>query len=223
MKRILTAALASLGIASAASAEPQVSTVDPRTVRFSMPTVAAEDIQFVMPSPQTFEGAPQFHEDEWCQSEFFPASRIAEMKARLTEYKAFEQRHRASNGWTEIYARRIARSPVLSGGKAVVELQELLKASILPAPILTTAARPLGQVGSGYTLRLEGSVLLYGISGESGLESLGAIVGGGGDDQQLMRAFTTLNKKYKLVLVDWRQQFLLVEANSAGKIDIWRP
>jgi hypothetical protein len=99
----------------------------------------------------------------------------------------------------------------------------VINASALPAPILTTASRPLGQVKGGYTLRLPAAVLLYGIASESGLQSLGALVEQGGDDQALFGVFATLNKKYQLVLVDWRSQFVLVATASDGKVNVWRP
>ena len=223
MKKFFATALTALGLGGSLPAASPAQTVDPHAIRFSMPTVAAEDIQFVVPTAQTFEGAPQFHEDEWCQLEFFQVSRLPEMKARLTEYKAFEQRHRTSNGWTDIYARHITRAPVVSGSSATAEVAGVIKASTLPAPILTTTSRPLGQVKGGYTLRLSGSVLLYGIANESGLQSLGALVERGGDDRAMFGAFEALNKKYQLVLVDWRSQFILVTVGSDGKANVWRP
>jgi hypothetical protein len=223
MKKLLATALAAIGLGGGLHAAPPVQNVDPRTIRFTMPTVAAEDIQFVVPTAKSFEGAPQFHEDEWCQVEFFAASRLPEMKARLAEYKLFEERHRSASGWTEIYARRIARSPVVAGGNAVVEVANVVKATALPAPILTTTSHALGQVKGGYTLRVADSVFLYGIVSDSGLQSLGALVARGGDDQALVRAFGALSKSHELILVDWRSQFVLVGTGVGGKINIWRP
>jgi len=223
MKKLLASAFAALGIANGAQAAPPPQDVDPRTMRFSMPTVAADDIQFVMPTRETFEIAPQFHEDEWSQIEFFPASRLAEIKARLTEYKAFEKNHRTPNGWTDIYARRITRSPVIPGSNAVAELANLVHASILPAPILTTTSRALGQVKSGYTLQLPGEIMLYGMASDLGLQSLGALVERDGNDQSLAATFEVLNKNYGLVLADWRSQIVFVNTNSQGAIDVWRP
>ena len=223
MKKLISAVLAAVGLGSSVQGAPPVVSVDPKSIRFSMPTVAADDLQFVMPSQQSFDGAPQFHEDEWRQVEFYPASHLGNLKSRLAEYKSFEQRHRTPHGWTEIYARRIPAPAILQGTSAKAELASLLQATTLPSPILTTASRPLGQVKDGYTLRVAESVLLYGIASGSGVESLAAIVERGGDDTRLTAAFVKLHQKYELVLVDWRSQMLLTSVESNGQISVWRP
>jgi hypothetical protein len=188
-----------------------------------MPTVAADDIRFVMPSRESFEGAPQFHEDEWRQLEFFPPSHIDALKTRLIEYKSFEQRHRTEQGWTDIYARRIPGPGILAGPDACAKLAALLPAAAQPSPILMTASAPLGQVRDGYTLRLTNSVFLYGIAGGSGIKSLAAMVEGGGDDTCLTAAFAKLHQEHKFVLIDWRSQMLLESVEPNGQISVWRP
>jgi hypothetical protein len=185
-----------------------------------MPTVAADEIQFVMPTRETFEGAPQFHEDDWRQVEFFPSSRLAEIKTRLTEYKSFEAKHRTKHGWTDIYARRLPRMQVL-GTSGLADIASAVSATKLPAPILTTTSRPLGQVKDGYTLRISESVFLYGLTSADGVMSLAALVDG--DDRPLTTAFIALNKKFQFVLVDWRSQMVLVSTTPAGQVNVWRP
>ena len=201
----------------------QVASIDPKTVRFGMPTVASDDIQFVVPSRQSFEGAPQFHEDEWRQVEFYPASHHDAIQKRLIEYNAFEQQHRTEHGWTDIYARRIPGPGILKGPGAKADLAAMLRASAQPPPILTTASAPLGQVKDGYTLRLADSVFLYGVAGGSGIQSLAAMVESGGDDMCLTTAFAKLHQQHKLVLIDWRAQMLLTSVEPNGQISIWRP
>jgi hypothetical protein len=197
--------------------------INPKTIRFTMPTVAADDIRFVMPTKESFEGAPQFHEDEWCQPEFFPLSMLAEIQRMLSEYKAFEKKNRTQYGWNEIYARRIKRSAVIGGGDAVNEIAETVNATQLPAPILTTASSPLGQVKDGFTLELPGSVTLYGLRTAQNVSMLGAIVAHGGDNSQLTKVFAALAKKHQLILVDWRAQQVLVSVSDAGGINAWHP
>jgi hypothetical protein len=222
MKKIITSALAALGIASSSQAAP-VQTVDTKSIRFSMPTVAADQIDFVMPSKESFEGAPQFHEDEWRQLEFFPVARLQEIKQRLSDYKSFEQAHRTQYGWTEIYARRLVPSEVVAGSDAVVRVNSVVGAKLAPAPVLTTASRPLGQVAGGFTLSMGGGVFLYGLAREGEVVALGAMVERGGEDLKLTQAFAQLNKAYKLILVDWRSQLLLVSLAPSGDVDVWRP
>jgi len=223
MKRIISAFLALFGVSAAAHGAAPVQTIDLKSIQFTMPTVAADELQFVIPTKESFEGAPQFHEDEWCQLEFFPRNRLSEIQGLLAEYKAFEQKHRTKGGWSDIYVRRIARKPVVEGADAERVLAEAVHANVLPAPILGTTSRPLGQVKDGFTLQLPGSELLYGVRTGEGAASLGAIVGRGGDDSQLTKAFITLANKQSLILVDWRAQQLLVSVNENGQINAWRP
>ncbi len=223
MKRLFSSALAAIGLGNRVRGAPRIVTVDPKTVRYTMPTVAADDIQFVMPTAQTFDGAPQFHEDEWRQLEFYPASQLLYLQTRLAEYKVFEQRNRTKYGWNETYARRISGPTILPGLDAKSELAELLQATSQPSPILTVTSSPLGQVKDGFTLRLADTVFLYGLANSSGIHSLAAAVEQGGDDQRLTEVFCRLNKTYSLVFVDWRSQMILTSVGHDGGIDVWRP
>jgi hypothetical protein len=45
----------------------------------------------------------------------------------------------------------------------------------------------------------------------------------GGEDLKLTQAFAQLSKVYKLILVDWRSQLLLVSVAPSGDVDVWRP
>lgn len=204
-------------------AEPPTQMVAPKTIMFSMPTVAADDIEFAMPTEESFQGAPQFHEDEWCQLEFFPHGQLAEIQRRLVEYKAFEEKHRVRHGWNNIYARKIPRESVVQGSDAPSAVATSVGAVTRPSPILTTSSRPLGQVKNGFTLELPGSVLLYGLATSEGINALGATVARGGDDTQLTQAYMTLFQKHGLLLVDWRAQLLLQSVDEKGGINMWRP
>ncbi len=222
-KKILFTILTVFGANAMAPTEPPIQTIDAKDLRFSMPTVAADDIHFVMPTKESFEGAPQFHEDEWCQLEFFPQDRLAEIQKLLNSYKIFEQKNRIQYGWKEIYARRINRRAILQGAEALNTIAKSIQAKVQPAPILTTSSRPLGQVKDGFTLELPGTVLLYGLRTPQGVSALGAIVAHGGDNSQLTKAFIALSKQHKLILVDWRAQQVLVAVNEKGQINVWQP
>src|SRR6185436_9164165 len=107
MKKIFSSVLTSLGFGASSPADAANTTVDVDAIRYSMPTVAGDEIAFIMPTRESFEGAPQFHEDESRQIEFISTSQLPETKARLREFKAFEERHRTKFGWTDILARRV--------------------------------------------------------------------------------------------------------------------
>ncbi|WP_436134327.1 hypothetical protein [Acidovorax sp. LjRoot129] len=222
LKKFFLASMSVLGIGTAATAASPVSTMSSKAINFTLPTVAADELQFEIPTGKTFEGAPQFHEDEWRQVEFYPVARLAEIQKRLKEFKAFEKDNRIQYGWKNIYARKIASAPVL-GTAGSTELSGLMQRPIKPAPILTTSSAPIGQVKDGFTIRVAESVFLYGIANASSVTSLAAMVERGGDDLALTSAFTRINEKYKVMLVDWRGQMLLTGAGPDGGIQVWRP
>lgn len=197
--------------------------VDTESVRYTMPTVSADSIEFSVPTRESFEGAPQFHEDEWAQLEFFPKSRLDEIKQLLAEYKPFEQAHRGQYGWNQIYARRIARHPIIAGADAVDSLAGTLASVPANAPILLTSSSALGQVNDGFTLPIAPKINLYGLRSGSGITVLGAILDSGADDLTLTKIFAKLSTAHDLILVDWRSQMVLIGVHSNGDIDVWRP
>lgn len=83
MKKVFAALLAALGLSSGVQAEAPIQSIDPKSIRFTMPTVAADEIQFIVPTKDTFAGAPQFHEDEWSQVEFLSSNRLSETQKAL--------------------------------------------------------------------------------------------------------------------------------------------
>jgi hypothetical protein len=68
-----------------------------------------------------------------------------------------------------------------------------------------------------------GGVFLYGLAHKGQVVALGAMVERGGEDLKLTQAFAQLSKVYKLILVDWRSQLLLVSVAPSGDVDVWRP
>ncbi|WP_267086911.1 hypothetical protein [Xanthomonas sacchari] len=112
---------------------------------------------------------------------------------------------------------------MVAGDDAVAQVGRVVGAKLAPSPILTTASRPLGQVKGGFTLTIGGGVFLYGIASQGEVIALGAMVERGGEDLKLTHAFAQLNKTYKLILVDWRSQLVLVSLALSGDVDVWRP
>lgn len=221
MKKILTAVLGALGVtATNVEAEPPKVVIMPvESIQFSMPTISLDSVEFDMPTASSFKGAPQFHEDEWAQLEFFPRTRLSEVQQLLKELKSFEAENRIQYGWKQIYKRELSRTPL---GLSPADLGRELNAQILPAPILTTSSQPLGQVRHGYSLELGKNAYLYGLQADGHITVLGVSLQGA-DDMLLSNSFLTLNQRYGLILVDWRQQFVLTSVNSNGQFELWRP
>lgn len=203
--------------------EPKVEGIDPNKILFSLPTIAADELEFVMPTREEFERAPQFHEDDWAQLEFFPQARLDEVKEMMLELNVFEQQHRMGYGWKKIYSRHIHRFVFPDGGAVLAALEESNAIPRLPSPILTTSSTALGQVKGGFSIRLPGPLLLYGIDSESGISVLAARMETGCDDMKLTDTFVSLNRSNGLIFVDWPGQMVLASTNASGEINIWRP
>lgn len=200
-----------------------VQTIDPNTIRYTVPTISddlapMEQVQVPLP-----EGAFTLHEDDWCQVEFFAAARLPELQRMLNEYRAFESKNRASYGWNNVYVRRIERSPVLGGGDALERLGGLLNSNAGDAPVLHATASLTGRVTNGFSMSLGGNIWLYGYASNEGIPVLAASVGEHPDDQVLTTAFAVLYREAGLVLVDWKQQLVLVGVDGNGQIEVWRP
>lgn len=214
----LTRLKSSLGSKSGPSEHAKV---DLSSVAYSMPTVAADVLTFAIPTEASFEGAPQFHEDEWCQIEFLPQDALATLQATLARYKTFELAHRLQHGWSDLFPRELTRPVVVEGADAVERLAGLFGTLPANAPILCTASRPLGQVEGGFSIRPSSDLLLYGLADDRGITALGAMLNG--DDMQLSQAFATLHSAEGLVLIDWRGQLALCGVSSDGSFALWRP
>lgn len=200
-------------------ATPQA--LDPADILYSMPTVAGDALAFVPPDPSAAEDVPAFHEDDWCQLEFWPGAALAAVQRELTAYKAFEEAHRVPQGWSALHVRHLVRPVLVPGPGAVQRLADPFATLPGPAPILTTASQALGQVVDGFTIRPSSDVLLHGLANASGVIALGAMLDG--DDLQLSTVFAELHAAFGLMLVDWRQQFVLVAVEPGGDFSIWRP
>lgn len=218
MKKIFASILAAVGISANAQAKPEM--VHVNSILYSMPTISGDAIEYVVPTKESFDGAPEFHEDEWCQLEFFPKSQLKTIQEKLIEYKSFEQKNRVSSGWKNIYVRNIQRSAF---ALTIDDLVALEGSAAHPAPLLTTASRPLGQVKNGFSVSIGDGALLYGIVEDGAIKSLAASVYSDAGNNALTRAYMSLDKKEELIIVDWRGQMIIMGSPSDGKLGVWRP
>ena len=223
MKKILASLLAFLGSSGSVSADQKPQSMDPRRILFSVPTISNDlaplDKVKTTPSATDFT----FHEDDWTQVEFLPRSQLHVVERMLQQYKTFEAANRAQYGWRETYLRRFERIDVIHGTEALKQLQTILGVKAGPAPVLFSSNAVTGRVTNGFSLPFGRSVTLYGYTNVGSILVLGALVGPNPGDTKLVEAFQKLNAKEGLILVDWRQQLVLVSIASDGKIDAWRP
>lgn len=43
------------------------------------------------------------------------------------------------------------------------------------------------------------------------------------DNMLLAEVFSKLHQRYSLILVDWRQRFVLTGLSHSGQLELWRP
>jgi hypothetical protein len=223
MKKLFTSALSMLGLSKADDSGQKIQTIDASRILYSVPTLSddlapMEQLDGTLPK-DTFA----FHEDDWCQVEFLPKDRIAELQRILKEYKAFEAANRTKQGWRSVYVRKIQRSPLITGADALRRLETLLGAKAGQSPILYSSGAITGHVVNGFSIPLGGNITLYGYTTEDGIPVLAASVGAHPDDRLLVNTFVKLNTEAGLVLVDWKQQMALVGSTPSGEIEALRP
>lgn len=220
MRKLLAAASAFFGLASAAQAT-DVRMMNPNDILMTIPTMS-EDLAALENAGPVGDADLVFHEDDWTQVEFYDRARLEEIKAKLSEFKIFEQANRQTHGWKNLYVRKIARTAVITGPDPVARLASALGTKQGAAPVITSAGHVTGRVRNGFTLPLGGNVTLYGYTQDDRIPVLAAFVDAGADSLKLTEAFMKLGEAERLILVDWRAQMILVGAKD-GKIDVWQP
>lgn len=221
MKKIFDSLLGRTRNGANASSGPK--SLDPSSILFSVPTIS-NDLAPIEP----LEAAPQpsdlmLHEDDWAQVEFFPKGKLAEVQAMLAEYKSFEAENRAQYGWRKTYVRTLERESMVRGEQPLDRLQSLLGSAAGAGPIVHTSGEIVGRVKDGFSLPLGGNVTLYGYVADGKVPVLSAFVGENADNGRLVDAFAKLNASEELILVDWRQQLILISIREDGKIEAYRP
>lgn len=222
MKKLLLALKRALGFARNVEAEPAIQMIDPKEVLFSVPTIARDLPPLEPLSAPPAADAFMLHEDDWTQTEFLPLAMLPEIRRILSELKSFDAQNREGSGWRNLYVREFGREPLLIGAAALEHLKSVIGAGAGPAPLLTSAGG-VACVRNGFTVEIGRNVTLYGHADESGIAVLAASLGVDPDDQKLTETFMKLSASDGLVLVDWRQQMLLLATSDHGKVAIWRP
>lgn len=211
------------GLSRTSDKEQKTQTIDPSKILFTVPTLSDD----IAPLEQ-LEGPPSkdalvLHEDDWCQVEFLPRDRLVALQRIFQEYKAFELANRTNHGWRNVYVRKLQRTPLITGADALHRLESLLGIGTGPAPILHSSGTIIGRPVNGFSIELGGTITLYGYTTMDGIPVLAASVGPQPDDRLLTNAFLKLHHDAGLILVDWKQQFVLMGASTSGEIKVWRP
>ena len=216
-------ALAALGSPAFAEQTPQ--TMDPNKILFTVSTLSNDAAPVTPLKGKAGATDAVFHEDDWRQIEFFPASREQEIRQALMALAAFEREQKVpGGGWKKVYVRKLPAQPVVIGAAALGTLAKDLGVAVKPGPVVNQGPDTiLGRVAHGFSLPVGRGVALYGFSDASGVPVLGAHVEEGAEDDALTNAFVKLNAKHHLILVDWRAHLLLSGIAKDGSFISWRP
>lgn len=217
---ILTILIALIGHSSMAE---EVQKIDPSKILYTTPSIPNE-----LPPMEFFDGKSDvkiflIHEDNWSQIEFLNSSQLEEAKEMMLEYHKFEAKNRREVGWKNVYVRRMNRVPLFKGIRPKQKLISLLSAEEGQKPIVHSSSSINGMVRNGFTISVGNDVALYGYTDGIKMKELGALLGENPDNQSLVSAFSVLNKKYGLVLIDWNSQFIITGLDDTGELLVWRP
>jgi hypothetical protein len=143
-------ALACLG--SSAAAEQRTRTADPKSMLFSLSTVADDTAPVTPLKGKASATDPVFHGGDWRQIEFFAPSREQEIRQALA---AFERERRSGPGWKKIHTRKLPAQPVIAGKGVLDALAKNLgvaagpgRSSIRARATLSDASRAASCCGS---------------------------------------------------------------------------
>ena len=226
MMKVAFAGLLALGaLGSPVVAGQKARMMDPNKILFSLSTLSDDAAPIAPLKGKAGATDVTFHEDDWRQIEFFPASREQEIRQALMALAAFEREQRApGGGWKKVYVRTLPAQPVIAGTAAPDTLAKDLGVAVQPGPVVNRGPdRILGRVAHGFSLPVGRGVALYGFSDASGVPVLGAQTEDGAEDDALAHAFAKLNAKHHLILVDWRAHLLLIGIAKDGSFISWRP
>lgn len=229
MKTYLASLMAIFGLSSVFAQAAPVQKVDLSDALYTVPTISNDLPPLENTRPIANRAGFRFHEDEWSQIEFVPESKVGAIKKLLSEYRAFEAKSRTQFGknkeytaWNDVYVRRLNREPVIPGQGAVSELTKALGLK-LGSPPEVFSSSTVSSVAAGFSIPLGANVTLYGYADGTGIPVLGAFVGESADYRVLAEAFGKLHKRWGVVLVDWRQQLLIVSTAKDGRLESWHP
>lgn len=186
----------------------KVQRVDPRDLRFSLPTIADGLPELAEPAG---DGGLRMRADDWCQIEFVPQAALAEVRRELAEIRAVYAEHPPGSGFTRLHARTLAQ-PLIGSGVTVADLR----------PVGTRHRVPLGvdgldsvcrEVAGGFVFEAQ-TAQLYGVSVDERVATLAwhaprpplACVAGCPAPVDLgadLAALTALCDRHALLLVDW--------------------
>lgn len=198
----------------------EIREVDPKTILFSVPTLANE-----LPPLEPATAEPDgpycyFHEDDWLQIELLPRETVNGVQSLVSEFKAFEEHHRTESGWRNVFVRHHTFSEDLPSRFTLDAISEKFAPALMGELYLISSGYAMRVVG-GFSFELEDKVWLYGHAVDGAVQSLGFAIGAENAHNTMVETFDKLSTISPLILVDWRAMLIVIEPER-GSYRVWQ-
>ena len=177
-----------------------ITSIDPKSILFSLPTLCDQLPPLLPGVPQLPPGAYRLHEDDWRQVEFVSAPDRAIAEKELGELRNFKMANQVGQAWKAVYVRKSRSGAILSSRVPFARVVEIVNSQPVGPLFLDTMGAP-AQVQGGFVLRLSPDAVLYGFQQDGVVVSLN--LDGCGNGPYPKAPLSQLCREFKLVLVDW--------------------
>lgn len=183
--------------------EVKVSTVNPRDILYSLPTLCEQLPSIAEGSTKLGKNVLELHEDDWRQVELVALSFESSIEAELKAIERIFTQHRKSPGFDALHIRKELPTPLQGSWLTLADLRSALgeTASWLDGVSFQGVA---GVVAGGFAVKLPSGLTVYGTEKEGRVSTLalrptklGAAAEG---DARLLSALAI---RHQLCLVDW--------------------
>ncbi|HEX8820590.1 MAG TPA: hypothetical protein VF794_11740 [Archangium sp.] len=183
--------------------EVNVSTVEPRAVLYSLPTLCEQIPAIEKGSTKLGKSVLELHEDDWRQVEFVALTLESSIEVELRAIERIFTQHRKSPGFDALHMRKELPSPLQGCWLTLADLRSALgeAASWLDGVSFQGVA---GLIADGFAVKLPSGFTLYGTQREGRIAVLALRPTKGGaaleGDSRLLSALAI---RHQLCLLDW--------------------
>lgn len=194
------------------SPPPMASTMNPKDILFSVPTLCDKLPPLYPPTTSIAAGGvARMHEDDWRQVEFVAESDRPSVERELAELRRFKVDKRSGPGWTDVYVRRSRGDSVRPLGLRLPELLRTAHATSSSDLYIETGGA-VAKVRGGFVANIQ-DVTLYGHAEAGGtVASLGMLTTGPAAlEGEARAAILELSRTFALFIVDWHRVEIIAD------------
>lgn len=184
--------------------EQEVTTVDPKSLLYSLPTLSDEMPGLAEGTTKQGRATLELHEDDWRQLEFVSLSLQESVEKEMQSIARIHTQHREGPGFNALHIRSGVPRPLEGTRLTRAELHGALGESTMWLEGLSLQGVE-GLVEGGFAARLASGLFVYGIEREEGVSVLGVEWeprSGAALDEDT-RLLTALANRWQLGLIDW--------------------